>query len=447
MRPTARGKCLLAHSTPTLFKVSKITVVVLALLVFAGKARSIGAQEERRSYSLPEVIALAIDHNPRPTGAIGTIDIQEGLVIQAGAYPNPNIVGRGGRGSLRDAGVLGPGAFSGAPINSLAEYNAQVSQPFEWPAKREARKSAAQAGLEGAIVGYDETLLNLRADVKLAFWTLLSTQRSLELAKENLAIIQDIRQVVERRVELGEAPRFEAIKAEVEVLKAEQRVTREENNVEVSRVVLDTLTAGSLGPQYEITGEFERLPSALERNQLVEDALHQHPTLRRLRKVIEESGRTVDFERQARVPNLTVQGGYWRELGREAVQGGISLPVPIWYQRQGEIASALGTLRREEANLLRVRYDFIRQVNQHFKDAITAGRLVEVFEKGLLRKTQIALQMAQFSFKRGESNLLQVLDAQRVHREIMLDYWQARHDLSMATTQLERFVGRSLYVR
>lgn len=421
--------------------------LVLMLLLVAGTGEQLRAQDNERSYSLPEVIGLAIDHNPRPAGAIGTIDIQEGLLVQAGAYPNPNIVGRGGRGSLQDSGVLGPGAFSGASTDSLTEYNAQVSQPFEWPAKREARRHAAQAGLEGAIVGYDETLLHLRADVKLEFWTLLSTQQSLQLARENLAIIEDIRQTVDRRVQLGEAPRFEAIKAEVEVLKAEQRVTREENHVEVSRVVLDTLTAGSLGLSYRIDGEFERLPPALGRDQLVEDALQQHPTIRRLRKVIEESGRTLDFERQARVPNLTVMGGYWRELGREAVQGGLSLPLPIWYQRQGEIASALGTIRREEANLLRVRYDFIRQVNQHFKDASTAERLVGVFEKGLLRKTQIALEMAQFSFKRGESSLLQVLDAQRVHREIMLDYWQARHDLSVATTQLERFVGRSLYVR
>lgn len=432
----------------TLLKPSNIMALVLMLLLLlSGNGQLLLAQDEERSYSLPEVIGLAFDHNPRPAGAIGVIDTQQGLLVQAGAYPNPTIMGRGGQGSIRDTGILGPGAFSEVPPNSVTEYNAQVSQPLEWPAKREARKDAARAGLEGAIVGYDETLLHLRADVKLAFWTLLSTQQSLQLAKENLAIIHDIRRTVDRRVELGETPRFEAIKAEVEVLKAEQRVTREENNVEISRVVLDTLTAGSLGSRYRIEGEFERLPAALERTKLVEDALQQHPTLRRLRKVIEESGRTVDFERQARVPNLTVQGGYWREVGREAVQGGISLPVPIWYQRQGEIASALGTLRREEANLLRVRYDFIRQVNQHFRDATTAGRLVGVFEKGLLRKTQIALQMAQFSFKRGESSLLQVLDAQRVHREIMLDYWQARQDLSIATTQLERFVGGSLYVR
>ncbi len=76
---------------------------------------------------------------------------------------------------------------------------------MERPAKREARKDAARAGLEGAIVGYDETLLHLLADVKLAFWTLLSIQQSLQLAKENLAIIQDIRQIIDGRVQLGEA--------------------------------------------------------------------------------------------------------------------------------------------------------------------------------------------------------------------------------------------------
>ncbi len=433
----------------TLLKPSKIMalVLMLLLLLLSGNGQLLLAQDEERSYSLPEVIGLAVDHNPRPAGAIGTIDLQEGLVVQAGAYPNPTIEARGGRGTLKDGGVYTPGSFSELPPTAVTEYTSRVFQPLEWPAKREARKDAARAGLEGAIVGYDETLLHLRADVKLAFWTLLSAQRSLLLAKENLTIIEDIRHTVDRRVELGEAPRFEAIKAEVEVLKAEQRVTREQNNVEVNRVVLDTLTAGSLGSRYRIEGEFERLPAALERTKLIEDALQQHPTIRRLQKVIEESDRTVDFQRQARVPNLTVEGGYWREVGREAVQGGISIPVPIWYQRQGEIASALGTLRREEANLLRVRFDFIRHVNQYFKDGITAGRLVGVFEKGLLRKTQVALHMAQFSFKRGESSLLQVLDAQRVHREIMLDYWQARHDLSAATTQLERFVGRSLYVR
>jgi cobalt-zinc-cadmium efflux system outer membrane protein len=419
--------------------------LAVSLVGFPEPARP--AEAADHVYSLAEVVNLAIEHNPRRAGAAGAIDQREGRLVEAGAYPNPNVISRGGRGFLRDGGVAAPGGFSVPPPTSATEYNALVAQPLEWPAKREARTNAARAGLEGSIAGFDETLLNLEADVKLAFWALLFAQRSLELARENVSIIQDIRQIVDRRVQLGEAPRFEAIKAEVEVMKAQQAVTRDENLIEVNRVVLDTLTAGSLGFQFRIAGDFERLPSALERERLIESSLAEHPTLLRLRKLIEESDRTVEFERHARVPNVTVEAAYWREYGREAVQGGVNVPVPVWYQRQGEIAAALGSMRREEANFLRTRFDFIREINQHFKDASTTAKLVDVFETGLLRQTQIALRMARFGFKQGENSLLQVLDAQRVHREIMMDYLLVRHNLSASITQLERFVGRSLYAR
>ena len=69
------------------------TIMALAFvsLLISGAGRLALAQDDERSYSLPEVIGLAIEHNPRPAGAIGTIDIQEGLVVQAGAYPNPRV--------------------------------------------------------------------------------------------------------------------------------------------------------------------------------------------------------------------------------------------------------------------------------------------------------------------------------------------------------------------
>ncbi len=99
----------------TLLKLSKIIALVFMLLLVTGNGKLLLAQDDERSYSLPEVIGLAIDHNPRPAGAIGVIDTQQGLVVQAGAYPNPTIVGRGGQGSIRDSGVLGPGVFSKVP--------------------------------------------------------------------------------------------------------------------------------------------------------------------------------------------------------------------------------------------------------------------------------------------------------------------------------------------
>jgi cobalt-zinc-cadmium efflux system outer membrane protein len=400
-------------------------------------------QSSKPSYTLAEVLALALERNPLVTGAEAVVEQNVGQRITAGAYPNPSITGYGGQGMLRDAGRAGI-ALGDPPRDQLTEYNMTIGQPLEWPAKRAARQRAAESGLAGAAAGLVETRLNLTADVKIAFYDLLLAQRDVELARQNLRIVEDVQRIVNARVRLGEAPQFEAIKAEVEVLKANQAVTRADNTVRVSRVVLDTLTAASLGMVYEIGGDFAPYPRELKVDALTGRAVAQHPTLLRLAKVIERAERSVEFQRQARVPNVTVNGNYVREIGREAFLAGLSVPTPIWYQRQGEVAEALGAKRKEEADFLRTRNVLLKEINQYFQDALTTANLIDVFEKGLLRQSEEALRIARFSFQQGESPLLVVLDAQRVLREILLDYAQARFDLSVSLARLERAVGGPL---
>lgn len=396
------------------------------------------------TYTMLDILELTLDRNPYVAIAQGSIDQTYGDRITAGAYPNPTISGNTGQGSSREFGRFTPGAIAESPPGSVFEYMGTIGQPLEWPAKRQARKSAAEAGLAGATVGLVETRLNLIADVNVAFYELLLTQRDLELARQNLDIVKDVRGIVGTRVRLGEAPEFDLIKADVEVMKAEQVVTRSENNVLVARVMLDTLTLGALGDSFRITGDFRTFPDRLPFDQLVTRAMDQHPTVQRLGKAIEQADRTVEFQRQARVPNVTVSGSYIREFGREAALAGVSIPTPIWYQRQGEIASSLGSKRREEAELLRVRNELHRQINQYVKDAQATARLITVFEKGLLRQAEEALRIAKVSFRQGAASLLEVLDAQRVQRQILFDYAQARFELSVALAKLERAVGGPL---
>lgn len=394
------------------------------------------AEPSLKTYTLPDIIGLAIEQNPVVAGARAVIDQNTGQRTAAGAYPNPTIKGDGGRGFLKDAGPL-----TAEIPRSATEYMAGFSQPIEWPAKRAARQSAADAGLAGASVGLIETRLNLASDVKVAFYDLLLALRDFELAKNNLGTVEDVRRIVGVRVRLGEAPQFELIKAEVEVLKANQAVTRSENTVRVNRVILSTLTGGALGPIFDVTGEFLVYPVGLALDRLTARAMEEHPSIQRLARSIEQADRTVEFERQARVPNVNFNTSYTREYGREGFDVGVSVPTPIWYQRQGEIAGSLGVKRKEEAELLRMRNELLRQINQYYQEAQTTAKLIEVLEKGLLRQAEEALRIAKFSFQQGAASLLDVLDAQRVQRQILFDYAQARYELSVALARLERAVG------
>src|SRR5215217_661219 len=417
-----------------------IAVIATACLVAGASVTKTAAESPQ--YTLPDIISLTLDRNPAMTGARGLVDQRTGQRIAAGAYLNPSITGYSGYGVIRDTGraEIGPNLSQ----QSLTEYNVTIGQPLEWPGNRAARKDAAEAGLAGSTYGLAEMQLNLVADVKVAFYELLLALRDSDLAKQNVSIVEDVRRIVAVRVRLGEAPQFELVKAEVELLKANQAVTRAENTVRVSRVMLDTLTVGALGESYRVSGEFAGAQASLDFPTLIGRAVSQHPTLHRLDKHVEQADRSLEFERQARLPNVTVNGAYFREIGREAYVAGLSVPTPIWYQQQGEIASSLGVKRKEEAELIRARNELVRQVHQFYQEAQTTAKLIEVLEKGLLKQAEEALRIAKFSFQQGAANLLDVLDAQRVQRQILFDYAQARFELSVALARLERAVGGTL---
>ena len=391
-------------------------------------------KDETRTFDLDRIIDLALERNPTIAGAQSVIQQNEGSQIQAGAYPNPTVGAQTANATSRDPST-GP---------RVTEYGVTVQQPLEWPGKRAARRNAADAGLAGATVGLEEAKLNLIAEVKGAFYDLLLAGRTVELLQQNLDIVQEVARIVKARVRSGEGPQFEAVKADVEVLKAKQEITKAKNAVRVKQVGLDTLTAGALGPRYKVQGDFRSLQARLSPEQIASRDLSQHPILKRQGKLVEQAEFTVAKERQGRVPDVTLFGGYTRELGREAVVGGVSLPTPLWYRQQGHIATALGTQRKEEAELIRIRNDLTRAINQHAREAETAQEQILVYEEGLLKEAQEALRIAQLSFRQGASSLLDVLDAQRVQRQVVVDYNQARFELSLALTRLERAVGGPL---
>ncbi len=394
------------------------------------------------AYTLDSILDLALARNPAVSSAEGTIDQQRGQQTAAGAYPNPTVTGYMGYGEVRDTGRAN--IRESLDREKLTEYNVTIGQPLEWPSMRKARQGVADAGLATATAGMSETRLNLTTQVKVAFYDLLLAQRDAALAQQNLDIVESVGRIVKARVKSGEAPQFESIKSEVEVLKAKQQLARAENAVRINRAVVDTLTGGALGAAYVIQGDFMGMSKEVQVDGLIVRMGTQHPSIQRLLKSVEQSDWKIEFERQSRVPSVTVNGSYWREIGREAVQGGLSIPMPLWYRREGEIAASLGSKRHHEAELLRTRNELARAIFQHYQDARTTAELIDVFDKGLLKQAQEALRLAQFSFQQGASSLLDVFDAQRVQRQIQMDYAQARYELSVSLARLERAVGGAL---
>jgi outer membrane protein, heavy metal efflux system len=383
------------------------------------------------TYTLSEIIDLALDRNPMIKSAQASIEQSRGQQVTAGAYLNPTILGTAGRGSIRDprTGV------------SMNERTITVEQPLEWMGKRAARQRAADAGVAVALAGMDETTTKVIADVKGAFSRLLFAQQDVALARENVKTVEDLVKLVSARVSTKEAPKFELVKATVELQKTTKDLARAENALLVARAKLNTVTGRMLGESFVIQGEFEPVRPGLALRALIDQALDRHPTLRRQLNVVEQAEYTIEQERASRMPTVAVIGQYHREAGDESVTAGLSVPLPIWYRRQGEIGTAIGAHHRAQAERDQLQQELEQTIVQHFREMQTAQEQIRVFEQGLLRQAKEALDIAQFSFRHGATSLLEVIDAQRVYRQTLLEYAQTRADHSIAVARLEWAVG------
>lgn len=406
-----------------------IAIPSLVGSIWCGESAS--ANTDARTFKLDDVIELALHHNPTLAAAEGAVEQSQGQRVAAGAYLNPSITGAAGPGAIRD-----PSTGTG-----ITERTITVEQPLEWPGKRAARQHAADAGLAGALAGMEETQVMVKADVKGAFFQLLFAQHDAQLAGESLKTVEDLVKLVSARVSTREAAKFELIKATVELQKSKKDLARADNALLVARANLNRVTGKALGDHFSIQGEFEAVKPGFDLRILTEQALDRHPALRRQEKAVEQAEARIEQERASRMPNVSVIGQYHRETGDESATAGLRLPLPIWYRQQGEIGTAMGAHRRAQAERDRLQQELEQTITQHFQEMRTAQEQMQVFEQGLLFQAKEALDIAQFSFRHGATSLLEVIDAQRVYRQTLLEYAQARADHSIALARLERAVG------
>jgi len=420
----------------TLYRCASMAFGSIAVLVsLSSEGRGESPIQEPAVFTLEAILNLAEQRNPSLAASLAGVDASRGEALTARAYPNPTTTVTGGRGETR--GI--------SPEFSRAEYQATLVQPLEWPFKRESRILGADARVETARLDAASFRLFLQAEVKEAFYRVLLAQRRLDLAVQNLETVKDLHRSVEVRVKTGEAAAFELVKADVELLKAQKEVDRGRSQVELARTSLNALLGNALPRTFRLSGEFSPIKSWPALDLLIEKGLEVHPTVARQRREVERWQHQLSFEKQARVPDVGVGGLYMRDVDKEAFVAVLSVPLPLWDRRRGQIATAIAEGRRAEAELNRARSELTRAIAREYQNFRIAADQLKVFETGLLKQADEALRIAQISYRQGASDLLNLLDAQRVRLTTLQEYYIALYDLSAAQAQLERVTGLNEY--
>jgi cobalt-zinc-cadmium efflux system outer membrane protein len=373
------------------------------------------SSEAGTSLTLAEVLKVANERNPTFAEFEAGREAARAEVLQARAYLNPEL-----------------------ELSAGMEYGLGLSQRIELPAKRRTRRAAAEVSEEIVRREAEVFRATLRADVSRAFHTVLYYKRSAALAAETHRIAQEIERVVARRVESGEAPEIDRIKARVEALRAARAVQAQQRNLRVWRAMLNALCGRALAADFDLADSLRSTPPTADSNKAREIALAQHPTLRRLGEVVRQKQLVVRREQKAWYPDLTPG----LNLGADASVGALlGIELPLWYRNRGGIAAAQADLRKAEAEQARVRQEIERDIETGVQAYESAREQLTAFDAGLRAGAAESLRIETFLYEQGETEFLQLLDARRTAQQTETEFLQALYDTTIARAELERAIG------
>jgi outer membrane protein, heavy metal efflux system len=167
---------------------------------------------EPSSYTREQIEKLAHANSLSIQAARNQVEGASAAVRTARAFPNPELEYQKGSSSLRR-----PGAVPG----DVEQYS--LTQPLDLPWTRSARIGAAEAGLESATALGRGMEADIIARIRQRYFDVLRRQAELKAALEDQTAMEGIRDRIALRVETGEAPRFELVKAEAEMLNAQKK--------------------------------------------------------------------------------------------------------------------------------------------------------------------------------------------------------------------------------
>jgi cobalt-zinc-cadmium efflux system outer membrane protein len=395
----------------------------------------------RAPITLAEALTQALARNRDLAVSRRNIDVSQGQLRQARRYPfNPdlNVEGQVGQGKGRDVSPPERRNLGGGSIG--------LSQVIEIKGQRGLRVQAAESDLARTEWDVRNTEREIVAETTRAFSDLLLAQEQVVLARQVFDLTTGLRNTARGLVETGAVPEVDVLRAEVEVRRATNRVTLAEAAVSRASRALALLIGAPLEDALLASGPLllEPVPGGLEA--LRRAARENRPDVKAAEAAIKSAQAALDLVRAERfVPTVTLSAGYGEALDFDSTNRlalfGISIPLPIWNSRDGDLQAAGGELRKRESDLARILAGIDTEVATAFDQFAAARRVVEEYVKQIVPGQEQNVAIIQDGYALGQFRITDALLAQRELIETRAGYLESIAAYNAVRVELERAVG------
>ncbi len=376
--------------------------------------------------TLAQVLERARRANPTLQAAAQHLAAVRAQEVTAGLRQNPNAVFTG------QALTTGFNDPSGPPFES-----AGVQRLFERGNKRAVRVDNARATT--ALTGFqlEDQRRQIDLAARQAFSRMVYAQAALAISRENLTGYRRTVELMQVRLDAGAIDRTDFDRIELQLAGFESDLDNAQLALEQGSIALQTLLGYPSPVQgFAIAGTLEppKVTSTLE--DLRAAALANRPDLRAAEAQIQVNGSALRLAQANGTADPTVEADYQRSGRASTVGGSVNIPLRIFDRNQGEKARAGYEFESSQLALTAARNQVVSDVNTAWVGYQTAQTQAARYRSKYLAEAAHVRDNVEFSYRNGNTTLLDYLSALADYRQVNLTALNADLQLLLSLEQL-----------
>lgn len=287
-----------------------------------------------------------------------------------------------------------------------------------------------------------------------AYWQVVSLHHKKQLAESYLDLVKKLDSDVHKMIDEGVATRSDGLSVDVKVNEAEMTLTKVNDGLVLSRMLLNQLVGLPLNEQVTLADEQAEQIAVVELvPQLdVDAAVENRPELKILQNTVDLSKQSTNILRAGNLPQVALTGGYavsnpnllngfQRKFGG-FWNVGVMVRVPLWnwgdvmYKvRAAKGATSIANLELAEAR------DLIElQVNQSTFKVDEANKKLTMAQSNIQRADE-NLRMANLGFQEGVITPTTVMEAQTAWLQAQSQKIDAEIEVKLSQVDLQKALG------
>jgi cobalt-zinc-cadmium efflux system outer membrane protein len=385
------------------------------------------------------LVQEALQRNPELRFFAAEIAAAKGTVRTAGTRRNPELSSElGYKNSRENSG----GASGDGPIVVFS-----LTQSFEYPGRMALRKAIANHDLALAQLHLKQFRITLASRVRSLAYAIRNARERTAAVQEVSSRTEALHDVLKQRPLAGVAPQLEAQIIGATLLTFQRQQRESTLAEETIAAELNELCGRRAGAAITVSASSVAFP-AFSVPRLLSAARTNAFEIRIRQVELAQQGFKVALSKNERFPAVAIGPFYSFEnsTDREHRAGlGFSVPLPLWDQNLGNIASSTARQQQAEASLIMTGREVEKRVTQTAAVLEAKRSEIQTWNTGAMTKLREASESADRNYRLGAVPLTTYIEIQKEYLEAISAFNNAQKEALEAAQTLEILTGQKLY--